>query len=309
MALPKRIEEQGKRAEELQKQQIDLQQGVTPPPVEAPPVVEKKADPPPPVEPAAEVKPAILDGPESKEWEQRYRVLQGKYNGEVPTLQRENRQLRSDLQAVKDEVGQLRDQLRSQPAAPKTEDQFRELKEQYGPEFVDFIKQVATSVVPQPQTIDMAAVDERIRPVEEATVRSLKNSFFGELAMMAPDWERKNTDSGFLSWLMERDSLSGRSRQELFDEAYSRLDAQRVSAFFNGYGGAPNVGVASTVADTMVTPSTARNQPPPPAGKKIWRQAEIANFFTLVRQGRYSAEEAAKIEQDIFAAQAENRVR
>jgi len=310
MALPKRIEEQGRRAEELQKQQIDLQQGVTAPP-ETAPVVEKKPEPAaePPAEPA---KPAILDGPESKEWEQRYRVLQGKYNSEVPRLQSENRQLRTDVQSLRDEMEQVRDQVRNQPTpAPVLSANIKpEELEQYGPEFVEFVKRIATSVAPAPQVVDMSAVEERIRPVEEATVRSLKNSFFGDLVQLAPRWEQLNTDTEFLGWLSERDPLSGKSRQELFNEAYSRLDAQRVAAFFNGFGGS-DVGVASaaTPAESMVTPSTLRSQPPVPAGKRIWRSVEIANFYNAVRQGRYAPEEAAKIEQEIFAAQSENRVR
>lgn len=300
MALPKSIEDQGRRADELQQQNIQLQQssqqqstdsGGTPPP-EIPPE--------PPAEP---IVPAITDGPEAKGWEQRYRVLQGKYNSEIPRLQRENRQLQDDLNALKEEVQALKSA--PPPPAPTTPVVKPEEVEQYGPEFVDLVTRIAKST--QPQTLDMSAVDARVRelnrPIEEVTVRSLKSSFFNTLGQMSPNWETLNTDQGFLSWLSGHDSLSGRTRQELFDEAYARLDAERVSAFFNGYGG-PGV-----VSSAMVTPTTSRGQPPLPPGKRIWRQSEIAEFFSEVRQKRYSPEEAAKIEQDIFAAQAEGRVR
>lgn len=269
-----------------------------PAPAPAPPV--------PPKEPEAAARPAIPDAPEPKDWEQKYRVLQGKYNHEVPRLQQDLKQLRGELASAVEEIGRLKSQPK--PEAPPPANVKPEEIEQYGPEFVDFVRRVAGEASPKQTKADTSDLEKRVQTAEDVARHAVQRQFFTDLTSMVPDWEQKNTDDGFLRWLDEVDPMTGSARQAVFDDAYARLDVNRVAAFFKAYGG--NVGAApSGTPPSMVTPSTVRGQSDVPQGKKLWQQREIAAFYTDLRAGRISAEDAARTETEIFAAQNEGRIR
>jgi hypothetical protein len=172
------------------------------------------------------------------------------------------------------------------------------------------MKRVAASVAPQPVKNDTSSLEQRVQSAEEVARVAVQRQFFADLTEKVPNWEQLNTDDKFLGWLDEVDPMTGMTRQTVFDDAYSRLDVNRVSAFFRAYGG--NVGAApsgSPPAGMMVTPSTSRSSPETPQGKKIWRQKEVGEFYTNLRAGKISAEDSARTELEIFAAQNEGRIR
>lgn len=259
-----------------------------------------------------------MDGPEPKDWEHKYRVMQGKYHHEVPALRQENQQLKGDLQALRQQVDELVAQARQPvnqppPVTPASTIKPEEVQ-QYGEDFVDFVKRVATSVAPPqiaPAKVDTSQLEARVARAENVSEAALKRQFFGDLTALSPRWEQQNTDKAFLTWLDETDPMTGMTRQAVFDDAYSKLDVNRVAAFFNTFGGS-SVGAAPTgvpPANAMVTPMTMRGQPDVPQGKRLWTSKEIGDFFNNVRTGRITPEDAARVEQDIFAAQTEGRVR
>jgi len=304
MALPKAVEEASRRADEFYAKQAGTQQ--------APAQVEQKAPEPEvkaPEKPEEIGRPAIPDAPESKDYQQMYRVLQGKYNHEVPRLQSELKQLRGELTAAMEEIGKLKSQPKPEAPSPAVPTGIKpEELEQYGPEFIDMMRRVARSEVPQPVKTDTSNLEQRVQTAEEVARVAVQRQFFADLTKAVPDWEQKNTDDGFLRWLDEVDPMTGSPRQSVFDDAYARLDVNRVAAFFKAYGG--NVGAApSGMPPSMATPSTMRGQTDVPQGKKIWRQKEIAEFYSNLRGGLITAEDAARTETEIFAAQNEGRIR
>jgi hypothetical protein len=242
-----------------------------------------------------------------------YRVLQGKYNHEVPRLTDENKKLKGELQTLKTQVEELSQRMTAQPPTPAPAAVRPEELEQYGPEFIGLVERVARSVVPTApaaaQKVD-PNLEDRLARAEETSQAALRRQFFNDLTAAVPQWETLNTDTGFLKWLDQVDEGSGATRQSLFDDAAARFDVKRVAFFFKSYGG--NVGVASNgapPANEQVTPVTMRGQPDVPSTKRIWNRGEIQAFFRNVREGRISPEDAARVEQDIFAAQSEGRVR
>jgi hypothetical protein len=267
------------------------------------------ATPPPATEEVS--RPAIPNAPEPKDWEQKYRVLQGKYNHEVPGLQKENRDLKADVQALREEVDRLKQRPAEPPAPTRAPTVRPEEVEQYGQDFVDFVGRVAQSVAaPAAQKVDNSQLEQRVARSEEIASAALRRQFFNDLTDKVPDWEQLNTDAGFLKWLDSVDPLTGTPRQVLFDDAYDKLDLHRVSAFFTSFSG--NVGAAPRGAappQSMVTPTTMRGASDVPQGKKIWTQREIGSFYNDMRTGRINPEDAARTEHEIFAAQNEGRVR
>jgi hypothetical protein len=232
--------------------------------------------------------------------------LQGKFNAEVPRLNAEVKTLKEQLETVMA-------QLANKPAAPDLSALTAEEREQYGEDFLKVVAKVAAAQAPATQSAPTDLTD-RLARIEDVVAETKEDAFFRKLVEAAPTWEALNTDNGFLAWLAETDTFTGATRQSLFNDAYQRLDVKRVASFFNAYGG--NQSSVSrtdqlTPLESQVTPRPNTSAAAPPQGKKLWTNREIAKFYDDMRRGVYkdNIADAARIEQDIFAAQTEGRVR
>lgn len=261
-ALPSVVRKQIEKADAIAKEYYDSlkttdgQPPGTPPAGSTPP-----ANAAPPAEgtpPAEGATPPNTPPPEG--WEQKYRVLQGKYNAEVPRLTRQVQEL----------VAQMRDQAAAltttqnllaslgaqrgtapagndpgaPPAQPARLVKDEEVKE-FGADLIDVMRRVAreegASLLPQ--------VDQRIAPVKQRADAAAKaasdaagkvaandqQTVLQLLAEKVPNWEELNGDSGFLDWLDQRDPFSGAVRGLMLKQAFEAHDGPRVVNFFLGY--------------------------------------------------------------------------
>lgn len=312
MALPRAAVEANERADALLAQRA-AQNGTphTAAP-EAPAPVTPQA-------PVAQEAPAPVVAPQAapaqtpafeSTWEQRYKVLDGKYRAEVPRLQTQIK----DKDAT---IANLQEMLAAAKQAPAARVDFTaEEREQFGDELLNVVARVAAAQAPAaaaPQ-VDLTPINERMQRLERQSAETAEDAFFRKLGEKVPHWEAQNTDAGFVEWLSKSDSFTGRVRQDLFNEAYDALDVARIAAFFEAFPyKSPVARTESAVPslESQVAPDVSRAAPPVPPGQKIWTQAEIGQFYTDVRRGLYNknTEEMARIEQDIFAAQKEKRIR
>lgn len=238
--------------------------------------------------------------------------MDGKYKAEVPRLQQEIKELRTS-------VADLQGKLAETKAQPAPRVQFTaEEREQFGDELLAVVARVAAAQAPAAQApapqVDLTPVTERMQRLETVVAETAEDKFFDQLGKQVPHWEAQNVDAGFLAWLKEHDQFAGRIRQEMFDDAYNALDLKRIVAFFKGYPYQSPVERTNSNTPTLeqqVAPDVNRSAPPVPAGKKQWTRGEVQQFYTDVRAGRFQGklDEMARIEQDIFAAQQEGRLR
>jgi hypothetical protein len=293
--LPEAVEKQAKLAEDLHRQVYgNTEQAETPP---APEVEEPKAETPPEVQPAAEEPPKAVT-PEEESFKRKFEVLQGKYSAEVPRMAAEIRDLKAKL-------AEAEAAAKTRESAPPAQSRLKpEEIEEYGENFVDFVKRAAADSVPH----DVDEMKATVEQLKGETVRLAKDRFFGDLTRMAPQWESLNEDKAFLTWLSGIDPFSGRLRSEMFDDASQSLDAWRVANFFNSYRGEqePEPQEPDLLAQQVEPPTTKVSAPPP--GKKTWKTSEIAAYYAAVREGKLSRAEADRIENDIFVAQSEGRI-
>jgi hypothetical protein len=328
--LPKAVEKQAQLADEFHQKAYGNTEDGTPaqPAPTAAPEELKQNDPPFQTEPAtdapAESQPAPTAfpkeneqpkqkfpdaDPQSEVWEHKYKVLANKYSAEIPRFAAEIRQLKEELGDVKAENAKLK----AAPAAqPMNLDIKPEEVEEYGENFINLVKRAAASAAQNASPGDVGEIRKEVDRLKRDQQQMSQQKFFDELVKQAPQWERLNTNSEFLEWLSGLDPLTGRSRQDLFDDAYSRLDAWRVANFFNGFGSEnkePPPLPSAKLAE-QVTPKTSRATPAQPASnKKIWSHSDIARFYSDVRNGKIDQEAGARIESEIFAAQNEGRIR
>jgi hypothetical protein len=280
--------------------------------------------------------------------EQKYKVLQGKYNAEVPRLQNTVRdqseairQLREQLTATQSLLASLNDQRPSAsaqgqqdtpPAASKLikDEEVRE----FGADLIDVMRRVAReehgTLIPE--------IDRRFAPVvqrvqqaaqvaEHVGVRqdqSDQQTVITMLSSAVPNWMELNQDLGFLEWLDQTDPYAGYPRGQLLKQAYRMHDGPRVVAFFTGYLNEH----AAVTPKTPTPPAAAAPAAPqrkleqlvapgtPKTGAASTQDGSGKRVWTRAAISAFynggfkgTPEQRKAMEKDIFAAQVEGRVR
>lgn len=287
-ALPKAVRKQIAEANQIAEEYYKSLQGQQPPagdppagdppaggspagdPPASPPAAsgEPPANPPaasgePPANPPAGDPPANPPAnPPQEGWEQKYKVLQGKYNAEVPRLQTKVRdqdeairQLRDQLTATQNLLASLSAQRGSAPAdePPTARTPAQPMKlvkdeevREFGADLIDVMRRVvreeAAQLVPTEVERRVAPVAQRVDQVAQVTTnvaqrvaQSDQQTVLTMLDQQVPKWRELNEDQGFLDWLDQIDPFSGYKRGALLQQAYKAHDGPRVVAFFNGY--------------------------------------------------------------------------
>lgn len=235
-------------------------------------------------------------------WEHRFKVLQGKYNSEVPRFAQENKELKSRLETLEDEI----QSLKSKPAESLVKP---EEIEEYGEGLVDLARRIAQEEI-RSKDAEINKLKRQLEQVSEVTTKTVSNDFFRSLDAISPEWRTVNEDPAFLKWLDEVDELTGETRQNLLGKAEAARDAVRVGKFFNSYKKASQTWAANSAQslEQQVVPPTNKAPQTPPS-KKVWTRGEISEFYSRMRRGEVSDQDAVAIEADITAASIEGRIR
>jgi DNA uptake protein ComE-like DNA-binding protein len=244
---------------------------------------------------------------EVEDWKQKYYVLKGKYDAEVPRLVHELGELKSavkDLQtkpAPEKKAEETQDDLLGDPSIKYLHDEYPDVFNA----LVAFNKKTGTPK----QGID-PSVEERISRVEQSTVRTVEERFVNDLNKFVPDWESIN-----------QDPLTGYSRFSLATAAQNSLNGKRVAAFYNGFK--KSFGI-ETDSDEEKTPPAGKKDMSKyvaPGTSKSGQVSTQQNDGTITREfinkfykdsaaGRYEGrtDEANKIEAKINKALVEGRI-
>lgn len=268
-------------------------------------------------------------------WQQRYQSLQGKYDAEVPRLT-------GQVRVLEGQVGQLQNLLASVRSAPPpaaapapartaAREVPKEDIEAYGEDLVIAARRWARAEI-EPEFAQMRSELAQLTTRSQSTETNIAHRTVEQsLDATIPNWRVINDDQAFIGWLAHIDPFSNRKRHDMLAEAYAQGNAQRTAAFFRAYTNeqtAVNPGSGNPPAHTPANPAAAGRVPlenlaapgrgtiASPAGqgassKRIWSNDQIAAFYRDVQRGKYETREAEKlrVEQDIFAAASEGRVR
>lgn len=254
-------------------------------------------------------------------WEQKYRTLQAKYDKEVPRLHREIR----DLRQANDDLGKEVETLKAKPAqGSENQDTDKPSKldpgllDDYGPEFRPLIEQLA-ALTDENEKL-RARVDQTAQQVEKTAEKTQKQTreaawerFTVNLAAAVDGFAELNVDPEFLSWLEEDDDLTGEPRKAALDRAVSAMDVTKTAKVFQAFlkqsgratgkkdADQPPAKSQSEQVMRQVQPSKRTADGGAPPQKKVYSPTEVAKFYEDKRRGKYSAEEADRIEKEIFA--------
>jgi hypothetical protein len=285
----------------------------------------------------AELQPQGEQAPGQPEdtWEQRARSTHGRLEQALNS----NQQLARRIGELESQINSLKLRGAEQPApapgpAPKPKLIKETELEEYGDEFFDVVgRRAREEFFPEFETLKqrLARLEAGQQAVGKVVESTQKRSVYDTLYDHVPNWKQVNHSPAFHSWLGMLDPYSGRPRQEMLSEAFSRHDTNRVVNFFQGFlsevTGTPQNPQARTPSappltngngsgkpslDQFTAPGRARSVPQVlPPEKPIYTQASIAQFSEDKRTGKYRGREAdaEAIERDIYQAQHEGRIR
>jgi hypothetical protein len=346
VSLPQSVKKQVEEADKIIAEMNQQQQNPEPQPEPEPQPAEMPTDVPPahPKE-AQQVKPQPEPEPKREDWKQKYSVLKGKYDAEVPRMADDIRELKQMLRESGEQVTTLHAQVAALKAEPKPEPKpaaplvSAEEIEQFGPDLIDVVERVAKQAVSPyvDQKVGEVAstvkqVNESVASTQKSVAESARERLYVSLDEKVPGWDGINKDPKFVAWLREEDGLSGQPRGVSLRSAFDRNDTEKVVKIFKGFqkehvvGDDPNLDAPADEVtpesqqglDTLVapgTPKTGSTDAQVESGKRIWTQADIRAFYLskdeIVRSRPNDdlPSEMAAAERDIFAAQRENRIR
>lgn len=268
--LPKAIEQAEQIADQAQKGLTLVETAEVPEKQEAVVEAEKKETPP----------------PQPDVWEQKYRILQGKYNAEVPRLSAQLREMQSEIESLKT----------AKPEALISEKD----KEEYGESMIDMMRRAAREELAAKDS-EIQELKRKLNMVEDITVRKTTDDFWAELKRAVPDWEAVNVTEGWLDWLGEVDEFAGRVRQDLLDEAQKSRNASRVAKFFNAYKQQKDAKQSKAVAalEEQIAPDDGAPASAPSSSKFITvEDLRRANMQAI--KGKITQTELEKIHQQFL---------
>lgn len=311
--LPKAVQAQLDAAEALQAQLVN------PAPIEGNPEVAPvtEAQTPQPVETVVQETRVTEPNPDNN-WEQRFRVIEGKYRAEIPRLHDQNRELSERLeQALK---------ALEAKAQPPVEDKKLVTDadvESFGEDMVDMVRRAAREEFDALAKKFAGELDKRfgavaakVEQTEQVVVKSAKDKFWDAVDTKHADFEAVNSDPRWFAFLDTRIPGSRLTRRTLAEKAIAELDAEalieQVSLFKESLPKAEpqQPTKPKPTLNSQVAPNTsgASNPSPDPVGK-IWTGAEYAAALDHRNMQRMSRADYDALVAEAETAFAEGRVR
>jgi hypothetical protein len=298
------------------------------------------------VVPAPQVTPDPEPTSERTDWKQKFHVLQGKYNAEVPRLHADLKDARSQVGEVRDQMNTLQatvasmQELQKTPPKPVAPLISEEEIEQFGPDLIDLIGRVAKQELGvtlddklKPVRASMKQVEGKVAQNETSVAHSAREKLYDRLDTAVTDWNTINKSEPFLKWLAAEDDLTGQVRGNMLRAAFEQNNADRVVKFFKSF---QKEHVVDTTDPTPATPAKTTPEPQqtmdklvapgtPKTGStgaqeesgkgRIWNQKLIDDFyewkneFVKKNPGKDLPKDMAGNERDLFKAQHEGRIR
>lgn len=315
MALPKQVEEDLKRIEEIE--------NAIKAPKKPEPVIEDTVVPDPklnvkPDEPAEVVPTKTPVAEVTDDFQQKYSTLRGKYDAEVPRLHAQVKELMANVDALNAQIRvKAEEPVVTEPAVYVTEAD----KEEFGEELINVQRRVAQEVGSQydAQLKQQAQLIAELQAKVDGTGNQVSEMTFDQkLHRAVPDFEQINKSPEWVTWLNEYDPLSRGPRRELAQRAFQSADVDAIVDYVAMFKSAQTPAVVEddtrqVELEKQVTPTrnASSSQTPVDQSKKVYSSKQADVVWEKIRQlnGNQQYDEALKLEADISLAYVEGRVR
>lgn len=278
--------------------------------------------------PAPEV--PLAPAPSEDSWEHKFKSSEGR----VRALITQNGQLVDRLSAIEALMEDMRNQPAPVPVAAPTPPArlvTPEEENEFGTEMLDVMARRARETL-SPELAEMKrqmeAMEAKLTGTQTTVKRNARQDMLAHLDANMSDWRRINDLNEFKAWLALPDPYFGVKRHTALLSAFEQNDTPRVLNFFKGFVSelavtdpAPDLVLPTPAAEQPAKPGLASLAAPgrartpaavtPPDEKQIITTADVNAFYDAKRRGAYAGREAefAQLEQELFKAQREGRVR
>jgi hypothetical protein len=271
--VPESVKKQQREADRKIKeaQEPSSTPDITPENTDDPPVV--PVDPPAAAPAAAPVEaavaPVINDGTGDGQWEHKYKVLQGKYNSEVPELTRKVEELTTQMERQDTVIQGLNSQHSEQaPSKIDIDDLNPEDFQGWGDEMkvmVDTVNKLKLIVSDQNSIIagfkgqpaaGAANTDGELQGRVENLESNANDTRITSYIKYLDDnikgkWRVLNKNANFINWLNVIDPVSMQSRKAALTAAAENLRGAQVASIFNLYIGENGGDAGAVIADEL----------------------------------------------------------
>lgn len=250
--------------------------------------------------------------------EQRYKVLQGKYNKEIVESRSQPNADKVEVMQLKDEIAELKRNIEekqkaeqqrqistAQEQATPNSERLQNLRDDYGNELVDGIL-AEMSVISQ-QTAQQAAkqFEQTVDSFKQDSFATKKSMVSQLLAAQRINFDQVNNDPIFHDWLSKYDMDTGIQRQKKLTSQFESGDIHAVTKMFLEFvnGGTQSQAQPVDFTQHVQQPTHAPHLLAETQNTRaVYTPQMIADFYSRKRKGQYTKEEAQRIEREIFSS-------
>lgn len=260
-------------------------------------------------------------------WEAKYKVLQGKYNAEVPKMRDEIQSLKQQLDRApldaaehQQQISQLTQQIETLTGQleaknqPDGDDIDALISEEYGPELSAHIRKAIEKHTSKPvqtgnDVSDLKKTVENIQRANEQTQHQAKmTSLEAMLKADGIDFSQMDSDPLFHEWLAGEEGQSGQARQSFLEHHFASGDLKRAAAFYIAFKAQERSSFDKNPLGNHVDAAQRHSAPDSGTEPETWSATDIERFYADVRKGRLTQAEINKYEQSLARAMQEGRV-
>lgn len=179
-------------------------------------------------------------------WEERYRILQGKYNKEIGDFrsrvqqleqqaqQSNSQHLEAELTQKNQRIAELEKQLESSGSTDNTPNDY--LVSEFGDEFDKAVAKKAEEIAGKMVDAKFSEMDQKYSgKFQQHETQTNEQKLSAMLSAKGVDMAQTDSDPLFTEWLNETEEYSGKTKLSLLRTAFQQGDLPRVAKFFLDY--------------------------------------------------------------------------
>lgn len=265
--------------------------------------------------------------PPREDWESKYKVLQGKYNAEVPRLQRQTQELTHTVAELKQKVADTPEPTRKVDVPPVD----KQDADSYGADLMDAVDRRIRLVVEHAVADaigrfrgEIAPVQQKVEQVAQQQEVSAEAQFWSRVTALVPDFHTSvDVDPSWIAFLNTAPEFSTDTYFQIAERAIAAGDADKIAKLVKVWRPQAPTAVELTPApedppapqeskpslEAQVSPSTSKSsQAPPQQNAEIWTAARYEAALDPRNTRTMGAEAALKLIDEADKALAEGRV-
>jgi len=236
---------------------------------------------------------------ELRKLREQHNSLKGKYDAEVPRLHNERKNLQQELERMK-QVPVHTEKPEERLKKYYSENEIAEI----GEEYANVIANVAERIA-----------DEKVKRVASQLEETNVNTFFNQLRQEIPGFDEINQNHEFVSWITQPNGFSDETIDDVLQKAAQRKDSKTIAKIFakyqetKGTKPAQQQQTAKRSLESQIAPAKSTASSQVPSSKHIYSMNEFKTMMDNMTKGKYTREDAKKIELELDNAITEGRIR